>query len=368
MKKFILPLLALIALSVFPSCSEKFNVAAPYKNITVIYGLLDRADTAHYVRVQKAFLDDNKSALTMAKTADSSFFNNINVRIKRISIHDTSVFDTIHLNRVDLNTEGYPKQSGAFFDAPNYAYKFTNDLDPNYIYRIIVNNSATGEVDSADAPVIDDKNKSVFQLFIIDDTTANAPTMEFTSTQPNSKVNFSGLYTAPSDFYFEGRNSPVAITQAVLRFNWSDSNISTGVKTKKYYDFDLGYGEVSGTSNISYINFAVKDLDIYNAINVGLGKPADNFTVRLMDRCQLSVYLGTAAFSTYINVQALQGTGLTGNEIQPTFTNIKGKNVLGLYTSKAMRSGPVTMSSKSIAALQVSSLVSQCRIVGTVYH
>src|ERR1700733_715755 len=129
MQKPIFLFFALLFLIAGTGCTTKFKIAAPYENITVIYGFLDMNDTAHYIRVQKAFLDNSKSALTMSQSPDSSFYANINVRINRIDVTDSLLHDTIHLNRVDLNLEGYPKQPGVFFTAPNYAYKFKGLLD-----------------------------------------------------------------------------------------------------------------------------------------------------------------------------------------------------------------------------------------------
>src|SRR5437764_4127391 len=54
----LLPVLCLLA-----SCSEDFTVGAPYKAITVVYGIMDVGDTAHYIRIQKAYYDENMSAL-----------------------------------------------------------------------------------------------------------------------------------------------------------------------------------------------------------------------------------------------------------------------------------------------------------------
>ncbi len=361
MKKFLLPVLAFIALSLLQSCSENFNVAAPYKSITVVYGLLDRADTAHYIRIQKAFLDENKSALAMAKEADSNFFTNINVRIQRLTMTGNPV-DTIHLTRVDLNSEGYPKDTGVFFNSPNYAYKFKNTLDPDYIYRIIVTNAASGETDSADAPVIDNRYPA-FTVYYIDNPALN-PQLDFSSTNPNQTLRLPFGYTASSNFSFQGASSPVALSQSFIRFNWWDSNMVTGTKTQRYFDFDMGYIEFSGVSGTSA--YVVKNTAIYNAIKGGMGA-APSGVVRLMDRAQLITYLGTADFYTYLKVQAIQGTGLTGNEIQPTYTNLKGKNVLGLYTSRSMRIGYVTLNSNTIESLKHVSLLSELKIVGTIY-
>ena len=363
MKKFLFPLLALVALFFLPACSEKFDVAAPYKSVTVVYGLLDRNDTAHYIRIQKAFLDNNKSALVMAKEVDSNTFANLNVRVARISMNGNAIAsDTVHLTRVDLNVEGYPKQAGTFFNAPNYAYKFKSALDPAYIYRIIVTNPATGEVDSADAPVIDDRNGGPFYVYYIDDT-ASHPTLDFSSTASLSTITLTGRYTPPNNFSFNGSTTPVAAVQAFIRFHWVDSNVSTGATTAKYFDHNIGYIFLNGTG----FSYDVKNTELYNAINSGIGI-APAFTDRLMDRCELIFYLGTTDFYNYITVQSLQGTGLTGNEIQPTYTNIKGQNVLGLYTSRGLRSGYITISPNTIESLKTSPLVEGVRIKGTVYH
>ncbi len=371
MKKLFLPLLALMALSILPSCSEKFSVAAPYKSITIIYGLLDKGDTAHYIRVEKAFLDDNKSALVMAKDPDSSFFNNINVRIQKVSMAGVAIAsDTIHLSRVDLNLEGYPKDSGTFFNSPNYAYKFKGVLNPNYIYRIIVNNSASGEVDSAETPIIDNTPTSAFYIYYLDDNT-NDPQFEFASTLQSQAITIPYRYIAPSNFSFTNYNGtvstvPAGVAQTFIRFNWVDSNTSTGQTVRRYSDFDLGFDELTPSNNQTYYNYSVKNTAMYNALKSGMGAAPVNI-VRLMDRCELISYLGAPDFYNYIKISALQGTGLTGSEIQPSFTNIKGKNVLGLFSSRVMRKGAVTITPQTIYALETLDLVSSLRIVGTVY-
>lgn len=361
MKKIILPVLALLALSFLSSCSENFDVAAPYKSVTVVYGLLDRSDTAHYIRIQKAFLDDDKNALTMAQNPDSNFFRNLNVRIKRLTFTGNYV-DTIHLNRVDLTAEGYPKEAGAFFNAPNYAYKFTNTLDPNYIYRIIVSNPESGEVDSGEAAIIDNR-PAAFRIYYIDDTTSTS-VFEFATPSTTQGMNIIFTYLPPSNFSYNGANSPAGIAQFFIRFRWKDSNVVSNTVSWHSSDFDLGYKPLEGSATTFVYN--VKNMQMYNAIKGGLG-PAPANTVRLMDRCELLGYLGTYDLYNYMQVAALQGLGLTGNEIQPTYTNLKGANVLGLYSGRTMRKGPVTIGPSTINALKTNSLLSEVKIVGTTY-
>jgi len=359
MKKILTSLLIPAALFLLTACSEKFNVAAPYKNITVIYGLLDKRDTAHYIRIQKAFLDQNKSALTMAKDPDSNFYNSLNVSMRLINTYDESIYQTIPLKRVDLDLEGYPKQAGTFFNAPNYAYKFTNPLNTNYNYRLIVTNPATGETDSSETPVIEDVDNTVFHVPIAgDDTNLNLQGMDFSSTNQYRYFDIYGNYNYGSN------NNPIGLLQCFIRFNWKDSSITTGALTSHYYDYDLGTQALGSTG----FDFQPKDLDLYSAVAVGLGTPADNFTVRLLDRCDIFIYAGTNDFNSYLQAASIAGTGLTGNEVEPTYTNIKGANVIGLFTSRGYRNGKITITPGTISALQSNSITSNTRIVGTVYH
>ncbi|MCW3122597.1 MAG: hypothetical protein JWQ38_2089 [Flavipsychrobacter sp.] len=367
MKKLFLPLLAIAFVFLGGGCSTKFDVAAPYKNITVVYGLLDQKDTAHYIRIQKAFLDQNKSAVTMAKEADSNFFSNISVRIDRYSF-DQTFKDSIHLYRVDLNNEGYPKEAGAFFTSPNYAYKFTNPLDPNYIYRIRVTHLSTGEVDSAEAPIIDDKPvpfgfRPPLYVYVLDDSSGNRAGLDFANTGSYSFVEIQGNYQAVENFTFQGIGSPVTFVQAVVRFHWIDSNIVTHSRVPQYYDYDAGYYNLQGNG----FDYKIKDLSLYSALAAGMATaPAD--VQRYMDRAEIFVFAGTHDFANYLAANQTQGTGLTGSEIEPIYTNIKGENTLGLFTSRATHSGFLTITNNTIDSLIASPIMSRAKIKGVSYH
>ena len=57
--------------SVFYSCSTDVPINAPYKDIYVVYGVLNATDSIQYIRVSKAFLV-NQDAIEYAKTYDPS--------------------------------------------------------------------------------------------------------------------------------------------------------------------------------------------------------------------------------------------------------------------------------------------------------
>ncbi len=368
MKKLIFPFLALGASIIGTGCTEKFNVAAPYKNITVVYGFLDMADTAHYIRIQKAFLDQEKSAITMAQTSDSSFYSNISVKIKRIdflnTVNPARVKDSIELVRVDMNLEGYPKEQGAFFNAPNYAYKFKDLLDPHYNYRLIIRNLTTGAVDSAETPVLNDKDFiNVFRVDVIDDSGLNRAGLDFAATTANKNFQYNVYYPYIAVPPYNNFNQ-VKIAQSVFRFHWSDSDMRTGSLTPKYYDFNAGF---SVPVNNQQIPYKINNIDFYSAMGTGMGKAPDN-VARLVDRCELFVYLGTPDYYDYQQASLQQGIGLTGSEIQPMYTNIRGENVLGLFTSRAIHSGPLTITKNTIDSLKVHLYTAKANIKGTTYR
>src|ERR1035437_8823834 len=86
-----------VAFLLLSGCSQKFNTAAPYKNVTIIYGYLDMSDTSHYIRIEKAFSDQNKSAYTMVQIPDSSYYEHLNVRMERYEYPVSGNYhDTIH--------------------------------------------------------------------------------------------------------------------------------------------------------------------------------------------------------------------------------------------------------------------------------
>jgi hypothetical protein len=135
------------------SCSSDFKVGADYKEITVVYGLLSKSDTAQYIKITKGFYDEKIDNLIIAKNPDSLYFKDLEVTIDELS--GSSVTNTFNLQKVELHDEGYIKSTGTFADNPAYAYKFKALLRADRIYRLRVKNNETGKVIEGETPIID---------------------------------------------------------------------------------------------------------------------------------------------------------------------------------------------------------------------
>jgi len=101
----------------FSSCENDFDLIAPGARVApVVYGIVDITDTAHYLRIEKIFVDEEISPLTLAQDPDNLYFDNLDAKIVKGGT-------SYSLTRVDGNLEGILRDEGIFSDSPNYLYK-----------------------------------------------------------------------------------------------------------------------------------------------------------------------------------------------------------------------------------------------------
>src|SRR5690349_20621550 len=75
MKKTCYSLFAILLFTI-SSCRQDFDITSKYKEVTIVYALLNAKETTHYVRIQKGYLIDG-NALTAAGVKDSIYYPNI---------------------------------------------------------------------------------------------------------------------------------------------------------------------------------------------------------------------------------------------------------------------------------------------------
>ena len=95
----------------FTSCENEVDITAEWKEVIAVYGLLDPLQESQYIKVNKAFLNEDGSAFKIAQIPDSLFLDSANVTLTRLNTGQR-----ISLFRVDEVT----KDSGVFSSAVNY--------------------------------------------------------------------------------------------------------------------------------------------------------------------------------------------------------------------------------------------------------
>ncbi len=143
-------LLVLSGMLFFTRCSNDVDLYAEYKEITVVYGLLDIDDDTTWIKITKAYTGPG-NALVMAQNPDSSNYP-YKVDAKLIGTVNGNDLEPISLDTITI----YNKQEGdsVFYYPKQLMYFTTSRFDLNANYNLIIKTNEN-EV-TAQAPLIDD--------------------------------------------------------------------------------------------------------------------------------------------------------------------------------------------------------------------
>src|SRR5688572_8137093 len=126
-------------------CKQDFDITADYKEVPVVYGLLNWKETTHYIRIQKGYLIDGDASVA-AGISDSIYYPDM-LAVKLYAYVDNKLtFDSFTLSRVNGNDIGLPKETGAFASDSNILYTFNGTLYPAKRYKLKVTNKSNGFV------------------------------------------------------------------------------------------------------------------------------------------------------------------------------------------------------------------------------
>ena len=107
----------------FSACDNELNVLEDPRDIPVVYGFLSSTDSTQLIRIEKAFVDPNVSALDLASDPNSIYYDE-SVQVTIVNMATGSVHD---VNRIDATDIGYVRDQGIFATSPNILYQVEND-------------------------------------------------------------------------------------------------------------------------------------------------------------------------------------------------------------------------------------------------
>lgn len=150
MLKKLITVVFLFALTLFYSCKNDIDITSDYKDITIVYGLLNQNDSAQYIKIYKAFLGD-EDAFIMAQSTDSFYHQDVlDVTLERWK--NNLLSGIIQLTRDCTLT----MEPGLFANSPNLNYKTKNNdsIYGDSDYRLVIKNKQTGAVTYAQTSII----------------------------------------------------------------------------------------------------------------------------------------------------------------------------------------------------------------------
>ncbi len=310
------------------SCDNEIKIAAPWKETIIVYGLLDPAADVNYIRIQKAFLDQDGNAFQFVHTVDSIYPDNLDVKllVRKNGILIDSVFPQL----IDGNTEGIAKDTGLFANNPNFLYKISKRIKDSrlisggredYEYQLIVRNKATGYECTS-------KTLTTGLLEAISPVSDNLSPITI-----NDKAN-----SYVSVYYREGRN--VKTYDLRLRFWYKEILMSdTSVKTIKSFDWEIFNNKPTHSLNGYETElFAVSGSIFYEILNASI-KP-NSLVKRVALYCDVEYYGAGEDLYTFIQVNQ-PSLGIV--QKKPEYSNIS--NGLGIFSSRyitAIRKIPIS--------------------------
>lgn len=333
-------LTATFLLVFFAGCKQDIDLTADYKEVPVVYGLLNQQDNTHYIRIQKGYLIDG-NALAAAGVGDSVYYPDVlSVKLLPFNSNGTAAGNGFSLTRVDGDLLGLPKPTGTFANSPNWLYSFTGSLDPAKTYRLQVTNNSNG-FSFGSKKDKDNRDISLIKDFVISNP-HKADRVNLQNLQPLKAVWTSaenaGVYDLTIRFHYK---EYAAANNALLKDTFVDILLFKSV----LYDYTGGSlppFEVTSDNVLNYLaHHIVATSDVYREFNIKKGM-------------QFKFAAGGTELATFINSQTAQG-GLASNEALSPYTNIE--NGVGLLSSRYFKQiDSVLLSNNALDSLACSDI------------
>jgi hypothetical protein len=324
MKKIVRLFLVFIVTGQLLSCETDFDVIADYKEVAIVYGLLNQSDSVQYLRINKAFLGEGNS-LSYAQVADSSTFGaDINVILIETTLEGIKkeiIFDTITLSN---------KQPGDFY-SPNQLFYYSDEpLNENNSYELKVTHKKTGyEVNAV--------TRLVHNFSITKPSAGGRPlSLKRSVTQPNKFI----------------WNNAVNGKRYQFRFYFNFKELSIGSPDTVYRKIEWVFPEVvsektdgTGESSVGYTNEQFYLL-CENKIPYTDAAAEEAVTVRYASLCDLEVTAIGDEFNAYLESNS-PSTGVLIDK--PVYNNIT--NGFGLFSCRYQINRLIPLAAETIQDL-----------------
>ncbi len=297
MKKiWIISLMTIISIAML-SCSKDIEINDDYKDITIVYGLLDQKDSLSYIRIEKAFLSQG-NIYQDAQIADS---NQYPYKLE-VSVSDDNgmsiVFDT---------TTVYNKEGGIFYKDKMKVYvaETKGKLQANTIYTLKVRNPQTGQEQTGKCKLIN--------------------TMAFT---------YEGVYPGPRVSFVSNNNvrfktiPNVGAYQLMIRFHYIDSLTTDHSIRHRYVDMLTPVRFVDANISGTPLNIGVNGNNWF--LNLKAKIPVNSDVLRFEDKVEFIMYMADADYKTYMEIHQPNSSLVMD---RPEFTNIT--NGYGLFAGRS---------------------------------
>ena len=322
MKKLLLSFSLLAVMLGFNACSTDVDLYADYKDIAVIYGLLNATEDTNYVRINRAFSGSNDEPINaneVALIADScNYPGKLKAYIVEYKHGYGSAYqptgDTLMLDTMTLHN----KQAGVFYSPHQKVYyttdkaKFDNNSgSANYMYKLFVykgNDTITAETNIVGG---EDFKIATYSLHFTSKPTDNVGKIKFKSAENAVFYDMDFVFT-----YHESHNGGPMVDKQV--------SYSFGAKSVDGLNTENGLYFFTYGNNILFnlLESAIGGDTVYDSNHPNV--------VRTFDKYPIEIRLSAGGEELYNYIQVNSQSGFS--QTVPDYTNVSGG--FGVFSSR----------------------------------
>jgi hypothetical protein len=298
------------------ACDNSLEINAPYREIPVVYGFIDKNETVQYLRIQKVFQNSIEiKASDAVKITDSLYLKNLLVQIIVNK-------DTINCSR----TNKIPKNAGLFANDSNFLYQ-TDPFNWSSVglakVNLLIRDTVSGNIFTSSCNLIGDQNIEQRNITISENT--------------------NNLFTFR---YFVNKSAYIIDAAVRLKYIESLSN-NPSFFVEKYYDYYVQSGKETANYNTNDpVSERIKSIDILNNWRQFFATQPKN-VIRKFVRVE---YVTWGAGPDFLDIQQVNKPNISFVQKQTDYTNIKGG--LGIFTSRTFNRQPfISLDSNSIVLI-----------------
>jgi hypothetical protein len=300
-------ILVAVSIYILSGCNNELILTEAGEPIPVTYALIDPSDTAHYVRLEKSFIDENIPPAQLAQDVNNLYYTN-----PVIELINTRTNQTLRFTEVDGATEGFPRKDGVFAKSPNILYKhkpqnnITWNTDDDYKLKITTSENQEFEAIT----------KILAPSFLIRPNASG--NMDFDDTQ---NIRYS---------WNPGKNSVLYSMKLTINIRESRDNGPFIAKVIEWPIF----------SNISQSRHEFSGREFYSLLGGSLEKAAN--IKRFVDGIDVLFISGGASLQDYSKVSTAN-LGITASGEVPVFSNFnQGRGIFGSISKIELKNLPLS--------------------------
>lgn len=333
MKKSILSLFSIFALLLlFNACSTDVDLYSDYKDITVVYGLLDSGADTNFIKINKAFCGNNDEPIDANEVAlipdSSNYPGKLDAKLieyrASASGHSYHKMDEFPLDTITV----HDKELGVFYAPDQLVYYTTHKIKANteqYKYRYELQVVRNDSLISATTDVVGGSGFYLPQSALDFGSSSNTGSVSFTQC-PNTAV-----YEVVFKFHFIEVGANNDSVERVM--TWS-----LGSHPEYTLQFDNGTCKVPYKPSMFFYNLASY-----------LGDDTLKNVERLIYEPSLEVSVAAGGDELY-NFITVNGPSSSIVQTLPEYTNVNGG--YGILSSRYMLTKMMTLGSHTIPKLK----------------